>query len=603
MILKKILLPIILLILAYGFWISPAFKEIAAGVAIFLFGMLFLEEGFKAFTGGMLERILAKSTNTTLKSLSFGMVSTTLMQSSSLVSVVTISFLSAGLISLVAGIGIIFGANIGTTTGAWLVASFGLKVDISAYAMPMLVFGIVLNFQKSRYAKGIGSVLAGLGFLFLGIHYMKEGFEVFKGHFDLSALSVDGYAGLFLFAGIGALATVVMQSSHATMVLILTALASSQITYDNALALAIGANVGTTITALISAIGANVEGRRLAGAHLLFNVITGLIAIAGLQQFMQAVDWLSLQVGIAADNYTQKLAMFHTLFNLTGVLVMTPFIKQLAAALVRYLPARTKALTAPKFLNSSVMDFPETMLTAVKNETWHLLDSAFEIIAHGINLRQHQILGNEELGSVIAKDRELIIFDLDEVYENKVKTLYAAIIEFTAKANAQSMPEKYSGELLKLSMAASDIVESVKDIKHLRKNTNRFMLSHNSVIQGEYNQLRLRIATILRQIYRARDMADDALSVLELDELKVESAEADMRINRRVSELLRKGQISSMMATSLLNDSKYAQDSANKLISITQTLLTTHNEKVTEVVQEVMLSPEEVEEISRSQKP
>ena len=394
MILKKILLPIILLILAYGFWISPAFKEIAAGVAIFLFGMLFLEQGFKAFTGGMLERILAKSTNTTLKSLSFGMVSTTLMQSSSLVSVVTISFLSAGLISLVAGIGIIFGANIGTTTGAWLVASFGLKVDISAYAMPMLVFGIVLNFQKSRYAKGIGSVLAGLGFLFLGIHYMKEGFEVFKGHFDLSALSVDGYAGLFLFAGIGALATVVMQSSHATMVLILTALASAQITYDNALALAIGANVGTTITALISAIGANVEGRRLAGAHLLFNVITGLIAIAGLQQFMLAVDWLSLQVGIAADNYTQKLAMFHTLFNLTGVLVMTPFIKQLAAALVRYLPARTKATTAPKFLNSSVIDFPETMLTAVKNETWHLLDSAFEIIAHGINLRQHQILGD-----------------------------------------------------------------------------------------------------------------------------------------------------------------------------------------------------------------
>ena len=603
MILKKILLPVILLILAYGFWISPAFKEIAAGVAIFLFGMLFLEQGFKAFTGGMLERILAKSTNTTLKSLSFGMVSTTLMQSSSLVSVVTISFLSAGLISLVAGIGIIFGANIGTTTGAWLVASFGLKVDISAYAMPMLVFGIVLNFQKSRYAKGIGSVLAGLGFLFLGIHYMKEGFEVFKGHFDLSALSVDGYAGLFLFAGIGALATVVMQSSHATMVLILTALASSQITYDNALALAIGANVGTTITALISAIGANVEGRRLAGAHLLFNVITGLIAIAGLQQFMMAVDWLSLQVGIAADNYTQKLAMFHTLFNLTGVLVMTPFIKQLAAALVRYLPARSKATTAPKFLNSSVIDFPETMLTAVKNETWHLLDSAFEIIAHGINLRQHQILGDEELGKIIAKDRELIIFDLDEVYENKVKTLYAAIIEFTAKANAQSMPEKYSGDLLKLSMAASDIVESVKDIKHLRKNTNRFMLSHNSVIQGEYNQLRLRVATILRQIYRARDMADDALSVLELDELKVESAEADMRINRRVSELLRKGQISSMMATSLLNDSKYAQDSANKLISITQTLLATHNERITDVVQEVMLNPEEVEEISRPQKP
>ncbi|MES9843942.1 MAG: Na/Pi symporter, partial [Candidatus Sedimenticola sp. 6PFRAG5] len=125
---RKILLPTILLILAYGFWISPNFKEISAGVAIFLFGMLFLEEGFKAFTGGLLERLLRKTTNSTWKSLSFGVISTTIMQSSSLVSVITISFLSAGLIGLAAGIGIIFGANLGTTTGAWLIAGFGLKV-------------------------------------------------------------------------------------------------------------------------------------------------------------------------------------------------------------------------------------------------------------------------------------------------------------------------------------------------------------------------------------------------------------------------------------------------------------------------------------------
>jgi phosphate:Na+ symporter len=236
--LKKILLPTILLILAYGFWVSPDFKEIAAGVSIFLFGMLFLEDGFKAFTGGVLEKLLQKTTDKTWKSLLFGVVSTSIMQSSSLVSVITISFISAGLVTLVAGIGIIFGANIGTTTGAWLVAAFGLKVKISAYAMPMLVFGIVLSFQKSKYLKGAGAVLAGLGFLFLGIHYMKEGFEAFKDSFDLASLAVAGYPGLFLFAAIGAAATVVMQSSHATLVLILTALAASQITYDNGLALA-----------------------------------------------------------------------------------------------------------------------------------------------------------------------------------------------------------------------------------------------------------------------------------------------------------------------------------------------------------------------------
>ena len=131
--LKKVFLPSILFILAYGFWISPDFKEIAAGVAIFLFGMLTLEEGFKAFSGGTLEKILQKSTDKLHKSISFGFIVTAVMQSSSLVSVLTISFIGAGLIGLTQGIGIILGANIGTTTGAWLMAGFGLKVKISAY--------------------------------------------------------------------------------------------------------------------------------------------------------------------------------------------------------------------------------------------------------------------------------------------------------------------------------------------------------------------------------------------------------------------------------------------------------------------------------------
>ncbi len=187
---KRIVLPAILVVLAFGFWVSPNFKEIAAGVSIFLFGMIFLEDGFRAFTGGGLEKLLAKTTDKLWKAISFGILSTTVMQSSSLVSVITISFLSSGLIGLAAGIGIIFGANLGTTTGAWLIAGFGLKVKISAYAMPMLVFGVILVFQKSRNLKGIGYVLAGLGLLFLGIHYMKEGFEAFRETIDLTQFAV-----------------------------------------------------------------------------------------------------------------------------------------------------------------------------------------------------------------------------------------------------------------------------------------------------------------------------------------------------------------------------------------------------------------------------
>ncbi len=597
--LKKIILPTILLILAYGFWISPDFKEIAAGVAIFLFGMLFLEEGFKAFTGGLLEKLLQKTTDKTWKSLAFGIVSTTIMQSSSLVSVITISFISAGLVTLVAGIGIIFGANIGTTTGAWLVAAFGLKVKISAYAMPMLVFGIVLSFQKSKYLKGIGSVLAGLGFLFLGIHYMKEGFEAFKDSFDLAALAVPGYPGLFLFAGIGAAATVVMQSSHATLVLILTALAAGQITYENALALAIGANVGTTITAIIGSLSANVQGKRLAGAHLIFNVITGVIAIIFISQFVTAVDWVSAKTGIADDNYTMKLAVFHTLFNLTGVLVMVPFIQKLANYLVKYFPEKALDVAEPIYLSDAAIDFPETVLSSVKKEVWHLFDSAFELMAHGMNLHRTQILESQNLAETIDKDKEVIEFDLDELYESKVKVLYGAIVEFISKAQS-NIPSVFSEELYRLRNAASEIVESVKHIKHLRKNGTKYMVSDNEHIRKEYNILRLKIAIILKEIYRHRDEKENSLAVLELDELKAEAEKAHHELDDKIGDLLQDQLITPQMATSLMNDFNYSDETARNLVDAAQALLASHDDLIAEAAQEVILDEEEIERLSTS---
>ena len=597
--LKKTLLPTILLILAYGFWVSPDFKEIAAGVSIFLFGMLFLEDGFKAFTGGVLEKLLQKTTNKTWKSLLFGVVSTSIMQSSSLVSVITISFISAGLVTLVAGIGIIFGANIGTTTGAWLVAAFGLKVKISAYAMPMLVFGIVLSFQKSKYLKGAGAVLAGLGFLFLGIHYMKEGFEAFKDSFDLASLAVAGYPGLFLFAAIGAAATVVMQSSHATLVLILTALAASQITYDNGLALAIGANVGTTITAIIGALSANVEGKRLAGAHLIFNVVTGVVAIVFISQFIWAVDVVSDSVGIAADNYTMKLAVFHTLFNLAGVLIMVPLIHRLSDFLVKSLPEKEKDLAEPLYLSDAAIEFPETVLKALKKEVWHLFDSAFEIMAHGINLHRTEILTSEDLKKTIDNDREVHDFDMDELYESKVKILYSAIVDFISNAQAH-MSSDFSEEMYRLRRAAGEIVECVKHIKHLRKNTTKYMLSDNEHIRDEYNRLRYQIAMILREIYRLRgeEDIDHAIAILEMDELKAEIQSAHAELDVRVTEILRDDRITPIMATSLLNDFNYVDETSRHLLDTAQALLFSHSDLVAEAAQEVVLDEDEIEKAS-----
>ncbi|HXK56261.1 MAG TPA: Na/Pi symporter, partial [Gammaproteobacteria bacterium] len=573
---KKIFLPTILLILAYGFWISPDFKEISAGVAIFLFGMLSLEEGFRAFTGGLLERLLRRTTDNQWKSLTFGIVTTTLMQSSSLVSVITISFLGAGLITLAAGVGIIFGANLGTTTGAWLIAGLGMKVKISAYAMPMLVFGIVLVFQKSKALNGVGYILAGLGFLFLGIHYMKEGFQAFRETIDLTKFAVEGYTGVILFSLLGVAATVIMQSSHATLVIIITALAAGQITYENGLGLAIGANIGTTITAILGSLSSNVMGKRLAGAHLIFNAVTAVIAIALINQLMGIVDVIATAIGIASDNWTLKLAVFHTIFNTIGIIVMMPLTNQLVNFLMRVMPDKKLAIAEPKFLNDSAIELPDTAIEAVRKETLHLYDNAFAIIAHGLNLHRHDILSEKSLEEIVKKKESKVMpIDIDEEYNKNVKGLYSAIVNFISRANVNMTPAQ-SDELFRLRAAGRDIVEAIKDTKHMHKNLKQYVVSDNDDIREEYNSIRVQLGMVLRQLAEARDEPDDPTSVLSLDTIKLEMEENDSTANGILEVLIRENRITAQMATSLMNDSAYAYDVAKNLVQMGEVLFASH---------------------------
>lgn len=594
--LKKAILPTMLLILAYGFWISPDFKEIAAGVAIFLFGMLALEEGFKAFTGGLLERLLRKTTSGLWKSLTFGIVSTTLMQSSSLVSVITISFLSAGLIGLAAGIGIIFGANLGTTTGAWLIAGLGLKVKISAYAMPMLVFGIVLVFQKSRSLKGLGYILTGLGFLFLGIHHMKEGFEAFRDTIDLTAFAVSGYAGLALFTLLGTAATVIMQSSHATLVIIITALAAGQVTYENALALAIGANIGTTITAILGSMSANVQGKRLAAAHLIFNAITAFIAVAFIYQIGDGVNLISGWVGIAADDYTLKLAVFHTVFNTIGIVVMVPFIGQLVTFLQKLMPEKAVAAAVPMYLNDANIELPDTAIEAVRKETLRLYDNAFAIIAHGLSLHRHDILSDAELADVVRRTRRPIAIDLDAEYNATVKGLYSDIVDFISRAQV-TMNEEQANELFALRAAGRDIVEAIKDTKHMHKNLAQYIGADNPHIREEYNKIRAQLGEVLRRLHEAGSESDDPSVIISFDMLKVELEENDTTRNGTLESLIRHNEITPAMATSLMNDAAYAYDVARNLVQMGEVLFASGDLAMKQAEREVALTEEEIEEV------
>ena len=578
--LKRILLPSMMIILGYGFWVSPDFKEISAGVAIFLFGMITLEEGFKAFSGGTLEKILQKSTDKLHKSIGFGFVATAIMQSSSLVSVLTISFIGAGLIGLAQGIGIILGANIGTTTGAWLMAGFGLKVKISAYAMPMLAFGVILIFQKAKALKGIGYILAGLGFLFLGIHYMKDGFEAFKASVDLASFAVDGFKGLMIFIGIGILATVVMQSSHATIVLILAALSVGQITYENALALTIGANIGTTITAVIGSLSSNIDGKRLAGAHFIFNVVTAVIAVIFIDQIMYIVAVISDFLGIAGDNHTLRLAVFDSFFKIMGVLMFVPFVDKL----VSFLQSTVKSSSVKydiksdnaKYLNDATLELPATAMIAIKKETIHLYTNAFEIITHGLNLKRSNIVSAIPLDEVVKDVYSKSVIDIDDFYNRNIKGIYGEIIDFATKAQSQMSTENI--ELLyKLKLANRDIVEAVKDTEHLQKNLVKYSNSTNEHIKEQYNIIKKDLAELLRDIDTISKMSEEDEIILLLSKVKVYLERYDILANGTLDNLIRKSLITNEMATSLMNDSTYAYNIGKNFIAMSEILFIDDN--------------------------
>ena len=563
---RRYYLPVAIAALLLAFWFSPDAQEIAAGVAIFLFGMLMLEDGFKLFSGGTLERLLERATGSTSRSILFGIVSTTLLQSSSLVSVITISFLSAGLISLIGGVGIIFGANIGTTTGAWLVAGLGLKVNIASYAMPMIALSIILVFQKAKPLRGIGYALGGLGFLFLGIHHMKEGFEAFKDQIDLLRFALPGLLGLIVYTLLGTTATVVMQSSHATMVLILTALAAGQITYENALALAIGANIGTTITAIIGAIGANFQGKRLALAHLIFNTATATIALVFIVPLRDAVDAISSVVGIAPDDFALKLAVFHTIFNVLGVTLMLPVLRQLIDFLTRRIVEPVPDVSRPRYLNEAVDEFPQTLESALRNEVLHLYENAVELIMHALNLHRQQIFETDDVAAVVRKSRVTFDLDLEEAYERRVKSLYSAIVDFSTRGGDKSMPPEIAASIYALRDVSSDIVQAVKSVKHLRKNLLRYTTRSQGTVTELYDGLRTEIARIIVEIRKLGLAGPEDRSALWLDQERAQIEEDARSTTRRVDSLIRKGELTANAATSFLNDSGYAYGAMRDLI-------------------------------------
>ncbi|MCT7445858.1 Na/Pi cotransporter family protein [Aliarcobacter skirrowii] len=569
---KKYLSYILLISLAYLLYVNEDSKYIVAGVAVFIIGMQFMEDGFKFFSGGILEKLIANSTNTNSKAIFLGITATAILQSSSLIAIIVISFLSAKIISLAGALGVVFGSAVGTTATTWIVSTLGVKIDIAAFALPMVIFGVIFRFYKDRNFQGVGNILLGLGFVFLGIGYMKDGFEDLKQGINLAQFAIDGYLGIIIYTIVGAVATVIIQSSSATMALTVTALVTGQIVYINAMAIAVGANIGTATTAALGAIVSNANSKRMAVGLFIFKGITAVITLASLYLMIDFVDYISKYLGIKSDDWAMKLAVFHTLFNLVGLIVFSFFIPKLVIFLKKlFVEEKESYITKPKFLDMEVVAVPFAALKATRKETIHLYDNANEVLSHAIMLHRHRYLGKKDIDKIVKESSDIIDLNIDEFYESRIKSLYSDIIDYSTYFISELDDEKKL-YLNDLRNACRDIAESVKNTKELQKNVRKYISSNNSYIKDEYNFIREAIAKTINTINEMKNSKDD-IDVLSKSELLKEYLKGlDVIATRRIDILIREKRIDKKMATTLLNDSYHANLIISRLISVSKVL-------------------------------
>lgn len=327
---------------------------VLGGIGLFLLGMILLTDGLKDAAGDALRRGLERLTGGAGKAMLSGMAMTALVQSSSATVLTTIGFVSAGLLTFTQAVGLIFGANLGTTSTGWLVSLLGLKVSVAAAALPLVGIGALARFLLRGRASSLGLAVAGFGVIFVGIDLLQAGMADLSSRVDPGRFPGATLAGRVALVGVGAAMTVVLQSSSAAVATTLTALHSGTIALPQAMLLVIGQNLGTTVTAALAAAGASIPARRTALAHILFNVVAGTAAFGLAPLFLHLVTVSRALPG--ADDPAVALAAFHTAFNLVGVILLLPVAGRFAAVVARMVPDRGSPLT--RNLDPSVARVP-----------------------------------------------------------------------------------------------------------------------------------------------------------------------------------------------------------------------------------------------------
>ena len=386
----------------YGFY---DLLQLLGALGVFLFGMKVMSDSLLNLAGNKMRSILASMTSNRFLGIFTGFFITSVIQSSSATTLMVVSFSNAGLLTLTEAISVIMGANIGTTITAWLITILGFKVSMSAIALPLVGLGFGLTFTKKERTREVGTFIIGFALIFIGLQFLKEAMPDIKNNPGilsfLSKYTDLGYLSILLFLFIGTILTLVIQSSSATMALILIMCAQGWIPFEMAAAMVLGENVGTTITANLAALVANYKAKQTARAHLIFNIIGVVWMLILFYSFLKFIGWLSIQFGsespyITAAAIPVAISLFHTTFNVCNSFLLLWFINPIARFVEKIIPVTLlpeKEVEEPKYLTVDALKYPETAISILIKESKYLYNRPiFEIVTHSLNIHREDII-------------------------------------------------------------------------------------------------------------------------------------------------------------------------------------------------------------------
>ncbi len=462
------------------------FLKLIGSLGLFLYGMKIMSEGLQKVAGDRLRSILTAMTTNRVTGVLTGVLITALIQSSSATTVMVVSFVNAGLLTLAESISVIMGANIGTTVTAWIISIFGFKVDMAAFALPLLAIALPLIFSGKSNRKSIGEFIFGFSFLFMGLSYLKANAPDLNANPEMLAFVQNytdmGFFSIILFLFIGTILTMIVQASAATMAITLIMCANGWISLELGAALVLGENIGTTITANLAALTANTQAKRAALAHFVFNVFGVIWVLIIFHPFMQLVNWVVdtfFQTNNPEVAISYKLSAFHSIFNICNVCILiwgVKLIERTVCALIH--PKEEDEEPRLRFITGGMLSTAELSILQARKEI-HLFAE-----------RTHRMFGMvQDLLHTDKDDDFNKLFSRVEKYENISDNMELEIANYLNQVSEGRLSSESKLQIRAMLREVTEI-ESIGDsCYNLARTINRKRQTNQDFTEKQYEHI------------------------------------------------------------------------------------------------------------------